>query len=292
MDRNSSFNLIPLLIGAVVVGGMMLKGCDHGPFGRKRVINMKPEEEARLGAQAFQEVLQKERVVRNSPVVERVRHIGRLLAEASEDREVQKAAGLKPMKFDWRYEVVESKQINAFCLPGGKVVVYTGILPVCSNDAGLATVMGHEIAHALGRHGAERMAQQRMVQVGQFAAAVSMKDMEPAKRASLFALMGAGSQVGILLPFSRSHESEADRIGLLLMAKAGYDPSEAPEFWERMGKATGGGKRSPEFLSTHPLPATRIADLRKWQPDAEKFYKTSKKQPSRPLSSSGSGGRP
>jgi predicted Zn-dependent protease len=184
---------------------------------------------------------------------------------------------LPAMQFDWRFEVVESKQINAFCLPGGKVVVYTGILPVCWDDAGLATVMGHEIGHALARHGAERISEQRMVQIGQVAAAASLKDVSPGQRVQLYALMGAGAQVGLLLPFSRKHESEADHIGLMLMARAGYDPSSAPEFWERMEKATGGSRRS-EFLSTHPNPGTRIADLRKWQPEAEKFYRESSNQ--------------
>jgi predicted Zn-dependent protease len=284
MERSGGINLIPLLIGVGIIGFFMVKGCEHGPFGRTRVINMKPSEEARLGAQAFQQVLSEERdhVIPDSPIVDRVRKIGRQLAEASEDSELRKAMNLPAMEFDWRFAVVDSKQINAFCLPGGKVVVYTGILPVCRDDAGLATVMGHEIGHALARHGAERISEQRMVQIGQLAAAASLKDVSLAQRAQLFALMGAGAQVGILLPFSRKHESEADHIGLLLMAKAGYDPKYAPEFWERMEKATGGSRRS-EFLSTHPNPGTRIADLKKWQPEAEKFYRTSDKQTTKPL---------
>jgi predicted Zn-dependent protease len=143
--------------------------------------------------------------------------------------------------------------------------------------------MGHEIAHALGRHGAERIAQQRMVAVGQMAVAASISDLDPKQRMTLLALLGVGSQVGVLLPFSRSHESEADHIGLLLMAKAGYDPAEAPEFWQRMDRAASGGRRMPEFLSTHPNPATRIADLRRWQSEAEPYYRTSVHQRSRVL---------
>ncbi len=266
-------NVIPLLIGLVVVAVMMTRGCEEGPFGRKRSITMSVQDEKKLGAQAYQQVLSQERshVVRSGAVVDEVRHVGRLLARASEDPELRKAADLKPMTFEWEFNVVESKQVNAFCLPGGKVVVYTGILPVCQTDAGLATVMGHEIGHALARHGAERMTQQQIVAVAQQSVAFSLGDMEPEKRAAVLAAMGVGTQVGVLLPFSRSHESEADHIGLLLMARAGFDPSEAPEFWQRMERAAS-GRRQPEFLSTHPNPATRIADLRKWLPGAEKLY--------------------
>lgn len=282
--RRSGFNLVPVAIGAVVVIGMMIKGCEEGPFGRQRVVGLTPQEESRLGAQAFREVLAKERPLPDSsPIVERVKTIGMRLAKASEDPTLREAVQLKPMKFEWEFRVIPSKQINAFCLPGGKVVVYTGILPVCATDAGLATVMGHEIAHALGRHGAERIAQQKMVAVGQTALAVSMNDMDPRQRMTLMALMGVGTQVGILLPFSRSHESEADHIGLLLMAEAGYDPAEAPEFWQRMERATSSGGRQPEFLSTHPSPTTRIADLRRWQKEAEAFYRKSNHQKSRLL---------
>jgi predicted Zn-dependent protease len=283
MEKKGALNLVPLLLGFIAVGVMMWRGCEEGPFGRKRVINLSPDEEVRLGAQAFHEVLSKEHVLPEGPLVAAVRHVGRQLADASEDSELRQAMGLKPMKFDWEFRVVESKQVNAFCLPGGKVVVYTGIIPVCATDAGLATVMGHEIGHALARHGAERISQERIIQVGQTAVAFSLGDMDSRKRAQVIALLGAATSVGLKLPFSRSHESEADHIGLLLMARAGYDPAEAPEFWQRMQRATAGGGRPPEFLSTHPNPETRIADLRRWQPQAEMFYRTSVKQRSRPL---------
>jgi predicted Zn-dependent protease len=196
------------------------------------------------------------------------------------------------MKFEWEFRVVQSKQINAFCLPGGKVVVYTGILPVCANEAGLATVMGHEIGHALARHGAERMAQQQLVAIGQQAVAYSFGNLRPDQQRQLLAVLGVGTQVGVLLPFSRKHESEADHIGILLMAKAGYDPAEAPAFWERMKQATSGSGRTPEFLSTHPDPAHRIADLRGWMPEAEKFYERSDKHKNRPLPLGGASSRP
>jgi metalloendopeptidase OMA1, mitochondrial len=272
---------VPMLVGLVAVVGLMFYGCQEGPFGRQRVVTMSPEAEAQLGAQAFREVLQKEGpkvLPDNRPIVQTVRSIGLRLAKASEDPALRKAIHLPDMEFQWEFKVVESNQVNAFCLPGGKVVVYTGIIPVCKTDAGLATVMGHEIGHALARHGAERMAQERMMQVGLTAAATSLGDVSPQQRKAILGMLGAGANVGILLPFSRSHESEADHIGILLMAKAGYDPVEAVAFWQRMEQATSGGKAPPEFLSTHPSHGRRIEDLRRWVPDAEKFYDRSDKQ--------------
>jgi predicted Zn-dependent protease len=272
--QNRGFNLIPLVIGLIAIAFMAARGCEEGPFGRHRVVNLSVKDEFQLGAQAYDKILRDERgnVVERGAIVDVVRRVGRRLADASTDKELRDKMGLKAMDFEWKFNVVESKQINAFCLPGGKVVVYTGILPVCRTEGGLATVMGHEIGHALARHGAERISQQQLVTIGQTAVAVSVSEMDPKKRAAVMGALGVGSQVGVILPFSRAHESEADHIGILLMARAGFDPSEAPEFWQRMDKATVGGKRQAEFLSTHPNPATRIADLRGWLPEAEKFY--------------------
>jgi predicted Zn-dependent protease len=166
--------------------------------------------------------------------------------------------------------VVQSKEVNAFCLPGGKIVVYTAILPICETNAGLATVMGHEIAHALAHHGAERMAQQEMAQIAVGAANTSMSDMSAEQRQRLLAVLNAGAKFGILR-YSRKHESEADHIGLLMMATAGYNPEEAIKFWEHMEKRAGGG-HTPEFLSTHPSHQTRIQDLMGWMPQAKALY--------------------
>src|SRR5437867_8726459 len=154
----------PLLIGVFIVVGLIFYGCQEGPFGRRRVVTLSPEQETRLGVQAFQQVLEQERgnIVREGPTVDAVRRIGLRLAKASEDPALRKAIHLPDMPFEWEFRVVRSNQVNAFCLPGGKVVVYTAILPVCQTEAGLATVMGHEIGHALARHGAERMSQQQM----------------------------------------------------------------------------------------------------------------------------------
>jgi predicted Zn-dependent protease len=274
--------IVPILVGLVVIGGLLFKGCQEGPFGRKQLTLMSPEQEYRLGAQAFQEVLSKAHVVSRGPVPQAVRHVGELLAEAAEDPELRKLFRVRgDARFGWDFRVVESPQVNAFCLPGGKVVVYTGILPVCQTEGGLAAVMGHEIGHALARHGAERMAQQQLVQIGQVAAAVSLSDMDFRKRMQVMAVLGAGVQAGILLPYSRDHESEADHIGLLLMARAGYDPVEAVEFWQRMERQ--GGRGGPEFLSTHPSHGRRIQQLRGWLPEARQIYARSTHQPSRRL---------
>ncbi|MGB0133409.1 M48 family metallopeptidase, partial [Dokdonella sp.] len=168
--------------------------------------------------------------------------------------------------YKWEASVIQSDQANAFCLPGGKIAVYTGILPVAKNTDGLAVVMGHEIAHALLRHGGERMAQQKLVQIGSIAASMSTGDMDPGQRQMVMAAIGAGAQYGVLLPFSRSHESEADKVGLLLAAAACFNPQEAPKLWERM--AAMGKEKPPEFMSTHPAEATRIDQLNSWMLEA------------------------
>jgi predicted Zn-dependent protease len=278
---NSNLRLLPLLAGLIGVVAFIFYGCQEGPFGRRQLVTISPQQEAALGAQAFQEVLQKSDVVSSGPVVDAVRQIGRRLATAADQPEFRRALHLNDTKFDWDFRVVRSKQVNAFCLPGGKVVVYTGILPVCQTEGALAAVMGHEIGHALARHGAERMAQQQAVQIAETAAAASLGDMDPDKQREIMGLLGAGASVGVLLPFSRKHESEADHIGVLMMAAAGYDPSEAAEFWQRMEKQT--GTHTPEFLSTHPSHATRIQEIRGWLPEAQKFYEQSVPQRSRPL---------
>jgi predicted Zn-dependent protease len=195
---------------------------------------------------------------------------------------------LKPQRFEWEFRVIESKQVNAFCLPGGKVVVYTGILPVCEDEDGLATVMGHEIGHALAHHGAERVARQRLEQIGQVSVAGSLGNMPPEKRVALMVALGAAVQYGESLPFNRSQESEADHIGLLLMATAGYDPKAAIPFWQRMAKL--GGRRPPEFMSTHPGPEHRAQALEGWLPEALVLYRRSDPQNgTRPLPGVSSG---
>jgi predicted Zn-dependent protease len=175
--------------------------------------------------------------------------------------------------YKWEFNTVQSSDVNAWCMPGGKVVVYTGLLPVTKNETALAIVMGHEIAHAVARHGNERMSEAMIQQLGGQALQIALAK-QPAQTQNLFMLSyGIGSQVGAMLPFSRQQEMEADKYGLIFAAMAGYDPQEAIPFWERM--AAMGGTKPPEFLSTHPSDATRIAKLKKIMPEVLKYYKPS-----------------
>lgn len=277
---------IPLAIALVVAMVVAFKGCEHGPFGRAQIVAMGLPEESRMGAQAFQQVLREQQgnVVRDPAINEAVNRVAERLIAAAEDTRFLKAVEIEKRDFDWGLRVVRSREVNAFCLPGGKIVVYTGILPVCQTEAGLAVVMGHEIAHALARHGAERMAQQQLANIGQMGAMGSISDLDPATRQRMMMLINAGTKFGIL-GYSRKHESEADRLGLYLMAVAGYDPAEAPKFWLRMQKATSGGGRPPEFLSTHPSHERRIAELQAWQTEVSPIYERARKAPDadRPL---------
>ena len=178
--------------------------------------------------------------------------------------------------YKWEYNLVQDETVNAWCMPGGKIVFYTGILPITQNETGVAVVMGHEVAHALADHGAQRMSAGTIQQIGAVAGNVAIQD--PEKRNMFNQAYGIGSQLGVMLPFSRSHETEADKIGLQIMAIAGYNPDEAAKLWQRM-KAESGGQAPPEFLSTHPSNDTRISNLTAWAPaakqEARKFGVTS-----------------
>jgi metalloendopeptidase OMA1, mitochondrial len=264
--------LLPIVLAVLAIGFMVVKGCQTGPFGRKQVVALNAQQEASLGAQAYTEVLQKEKgnVLDSGPVVEAVEDVAQRLERATRDADFLRATQQAYQPMDWKVTVLRSKQINAFCLPGGKIVVYTAILPVAETNSGLATVMGHEIGHALAHHGAERMAQQQMVQIGVIAAGTSLRDLKPEQRAGVMAALNFGAQAGVL-KYSRNHESEADRMGLFLMAAAGYDPKESIKFWQRMSTATG-ASRTPEFLSTHPGHDTRINNLKKWLKQALPLY--------------------
>ena len=270
--RRLGVRLLPLLLAGLAAAFIAFKGCQEGPFGRQQIVALNPQQEQQLGLEAYQEVLGKSDVVRDGPAVTTVKRVTGRLVGAVRNPEFLRAVGLKePPDYSWDVRLVRSEQVNAFCLPGGKMVVYTAILPVCQMDAGLATVMGHEIAHALAQHGAERMAQTQMVNIGMTAAGGALGNMDPNDRAKIMAVLNAGAKFGIL-KYSRSHESEADHVGLLLMAAAGYDPRESVKFWERMRKMAGGGK-TPEFLSTHPSEETRIKQIEGWLPEALQHYK-------------------
>jgi metalloendopeptidase OMA1, mitochondrial len=273
--RGCLMRLAPIAVAGVIALIVAWQGCQQGPGGRIQIVALNPQQEAQLGLQAFQQVIQENgpNVIENGPAADAVKEITRRLVGATNAREFLTAAGLREApKFDWNVRLIRSKEVNAFCLPGGKMVVYTGIMPVAQTHAGLATVMGHEISHALAHHGAERMAQDRIVQILAGGAGASLSDMDPQHQQEVMQAINAGAKFGIL-HYSRKHESEADHIGLLLMAAAGYNPQSTVKFWERMQAATKAGGRPPEFMSTHPSDEHRIRDLTNWLPDAEPLYK-------------------
>ena len=229
------------------------------------------DEEKALGLQAYEDILSKERPVDpNSQVARQVREIAnRLIAKVPEVEAALAAEnGKQPNRawqtFEWDVNVIQSDQANAFCLPGGKMAVYTGLLPVAQNADAVAVVMGHEIAHALLRHGAQRMSQQKLGQLGQMAGAMS--GMDPQSQQMMQAAMG----YGYLLPYARKHETEADAVGLMLAAAACFDPEASVPLWERMSQASG-GQAPPEFSSTHPTPGTRIQNLQALMPKAMEY---------------------
>lgn len=241
--------------------------------GRKQMLDASMDQEVALGLQSFQQIINESELVRDPKVVAPIEAIARRLIDVGPrvEQALANSKGIKANtewdKFEWAVAVIRSEQANAFCLPGGKMAVYTGILPIAKNADALAAVMGHEIAHALLRHGSERMAQQKLMQIGTMAAGMSTSDMDPQQQQMVMAALGAGAKFGIMLPFSRDHESEADYVGLMLSAAACYDPEEAIGLWQRMGE--GGGARPPEFMSTHPSGGTRIAQLQQWMGEAK-----------------------
>lgn len=249
--------------------GAALAACRTTPYTHRHQLDLVPEgEEMKLGLTSYQQALSQAKLSTDAQATAMVRRVGERLARAAD----------KP-DYKWEFNLLDDpKTVNAWCLPGGKVAVYSGILPVTRDENGLAVVLGHEISHALARHGGERMSQGMLAQFGGAALSVALAD-KPAETQALAAqAYGAGAQVGVLLPFSRKQESEADHIGLILMAKAGYDPANAVPFWERMeaqSKGGGGGGLS-RYLATHPPDAQRIADIEKELPEAESYYKGAK----------------
>ncbi len=254
---------IPLLL--TIVCCLLLGACQHVPLtGREQLQLISESDEARMGFSTYADILKKEKVSRDPKLNELLNRVGTRVAAATGRDDYQ-----------WEFKLIDdSKQVNAFCLPGGKVAVYTGLLPVSKDEAGLAAVIGHEVAHAIARHGSERVSQQLLLEGITVAVVAGTQDE---KKAKLYAgLLGAGAALGVLLPYSRLHESEADRMGLIYMAKAGYDPRAAGELWVRMAKAGEGKPKPPEFLSTHPADATRIRQIEQWLPEALPYYRPSR----------------
>ncbi|HOJ05143.1 MAG TPA: M48 family metallopeptidase [Bacteroidota bacterium] len=250
----------------------VLVSCSTVPITGRKQLNLIPGSTMlSMSAQQYGEFLQTNKLSTNAQQVDMVRRVGNNIKGAVERYFAQKGMSNQLKGYAWEFNLVESKDVNAWCMPGGKVVVYTGLLPVTQTEAGLAVVMGHEVAHAIAEHGNERMSQGLLTQMGGIALSEALATKPAETRALYMTAFGLGAQVGVLLPFSRTHESEADRLGLIFMAMAGYDPNEAVTFWQRMA-ASKGGQAPPEFLSTHPSDATRIGDIRKHLPEALGYY--------------------
>lgn len=262
-----------VLVVSLVAMALGMASCETNPYtGRNQLLMTSLAEEANLGSQAYSQVKSdpKVRLSQDPREIEPVKRVTARIIEAAKRSKYADVA----KQFQWEVTVIkEDKTANAFALPGGKIAVYTGIFPIAKTEAGLAAVMGHEVVHALARHGAERMSQNTMTQVGLQAAniALGVSGTNPMLGQAAMAALGAGAQVGVLLPFSRKHESEADYIGILLAADAGYNPQESVHLWERMEQMSGGGGPS-EFLSTHPGHETRIQQLKQWMPEAMALY--------------------
>lgn len=250
-------------LGVAVSGATIaapLTGCHSAPeTGRKQLLLVPESQELTLGAQAFESVQTETKVSQNRHWSSMVNRVGQRIARFAERKDYQ-----------WQFELFESQEQNAFCLPGGKVAVYEGILPVCQNEAGLAVVMSHEIAHALARHGGERMSQSMAVDGVKMVANRLAKKHAPTREELLMQAYGVGSQYLVLLPYNRKQESEADHIGVMLMSKAGYDPAEAPRFWNRFASVK--SEEPIEFLSTHPSDDRRARDLMVLMDEARQHY--------------------
>ena len=255
------------VLAAVLIAD--LAGCATAPeTGRSQLLMVDPSQEAQMGLSAFEQTKAQTPISRNRAENERLQRVGKRISRVA-----------KLPNARWEFVLFESSEPNAFALPGGKVGVYTGILPITKDDAGLATVVAHEIAHASARHGAERVSQGMAVQLGGavLSGVLGVYGIGGASGDLAMQAYGLGTQVGVMLPYSRTQELEADRIGLLYMARAGYDPREAIVFWQRFAAYNGGkGGGTPEFLSTHPMDQNRIAQLQKFMPQAVAEYQRSK----------------
>lgn len=254
MEKTKSLTLVALIA---------LSGCVTNPeTGKKSFILISEREEMQLGEQAYQQVLSQNHLSNQKSWNQVLQRVGKRISEAAH----------KP-EFKWEFKLIDSPEKNAFCLPGGKVAVYTGIIPILKNEAGLAAVIGHEVAHATLRHGGQRLTANLGTELGVLVLGQILTGKDNHNRQLILAALGIGAQVGVILPFSRSNEAEADEIGLRYMARAGYDPDEAPLVWERFGAAE--NSNPPEFLSTHPSSKSRQEELKKQVPSVLPLYKKS-----------------
>lgn len=251
---------------------LLFAGCGSVPVtGRKQLNLVSNQEVLTLSLQQYDEFIKSAPISTDKNNTALVQRVGRNIANAVETYLKNNGYADQVSEYAWEFNLVKSNEVNAFCMPGGKIVVYEGILPITRDETGLAVVLGHEVAHAVAKHANERMSQQMVTQYGTAAVGTALGNSSEGVKTAAAAAIGLGTQYGILLPYSRKQELEADKLGLIFMAMAGYDPSEASSFWTRMSQNSGGS--TPEFASTHPSDETRIKKIQEDLPEALKYYK-------------------
>jgi predicted Zn-dependent protease len=257
---------------ALLSSALIIAACSVVPITGRKQLKLLPESTLiEMGLTSYNDFLKENELSTDAANTQMIKKVGNNLSSATSRFLKNNGLADEVNSYKWAFNLVEDKTVNAWCMPGGKIVFYTGILPLTKNENGAAVVMGHEIAHAIAKHGNERMSQGLIQQLGGLALSVAVKD-KPAETQELYQMAyGIASNVSVILPYSRKQEYEADRIGLILMAMAGYNPNEAIPFWQRM--ATQSTNPVPAFLSTHPSDANRIAQIRKYMPEAKKYYK-------------------
>jgi predicted Zn-dependent protease len=272
--RKTAGSMGMALAGLLVV----LAGCSEvGITGRKQLSFVPSSLVTSMSIQQYDQLMSQSKPSTDAQGAAMVKKVGGKIVAAVEEYSKQHSDKDPFAGYKWEFNLIEDKQVNAFAMPGGKVVVYTGILPVTQNEAGLATVLGHEIAHVYAGHGGERLSESLLAQMGEVGLSAALQKQPEQTKGLFMSAYGLGTQVGFLLPFSRVHENEADHLGLIFMAMAGYDPHVAVTFWQRMSESSKGQSKPPEFLSTHPADATRIKNLQDLIPEAMEYQKPAAK---------------
>ena len=259
-----------------ILAATTIIACSKNAITGRSQFKLLPESELQsMATQQYQQFLSTNKVVSsgNNRDAEMISRVGNRIRQAVETYYTGKGLSKELEGYNWEYHLVDNNEANAWCMPGGKIVVYTGLLPYTQNEAALAVVIGHEVTHAIFQHGNERMSQQLGAELAGAGLQVALSNKPAETQNAFLTAFGLGTQVGVLLPFSRKHEYEADHYGLIWAAMAGYNPREAIPLWERMQKAAANGSKPPEFLSTHPSEGNRIEQLNKWMPEALQYYK-------------------
>ncbi len=251
---------------------LLVVACATVPItGRKQFNLVSDGEMNSMSFQQYDQVIAESQLSNDAAATAMIERVGGRIQLAAETFFAERGESSYLDGYAWEFRLIDSEQVNAWCMPGGKVAFYTGILPVCQDEAGVAVVMGHEIAHAIAKHGSERMSHGMALQLGGMALSQALQNKPEQAQQLFMSAFAIGAQFGAMLPFSRQHESEADHMGLIFMAKAGYDPRVAPAFWQRM--SAGGGAKPPEFMSTHPSDETRVRELNERMAEALQYYK-------------------